>query len=86
MNANTEAAVAQPPASQTLRTTAELPSPKGLPVLRNMLQIKPDSMHSILEGWARELGPIYRVDIGRRRSFLVVSDHEMFSTALRDRH
>jgi len=34
---------------------------------------------------ARELGPIYRVDIGRRRSFLVVSDHELFTTALRDR-
>ncbi|HOA95733.1 MAG TPA: cytochrome P450 [Quisquiliibacterium sp.] len=68
-----------------VRTVADLPSPKGVPLLGNMLQIKPDSMHRILEGWARDLGPIYRVDIGRRRSFLVVSDHEIFSTALRDR-
>ncbi len=69
----------------TIRTIDDLPSPSGLPLLGNMLQIKPDSMHRILEDWARELGPIYRVRIGRRRSFLVVSDHEVFSTALRDR-
>ena len=69
----------------TIRTIDDLPCPSGLPLLGNMLQIKPDSMHRILEDWARELGPIYRVRIGRRRSFLVVSDHEVFRTALRDR-
>ena len=67
-----------------VRAIADLPSPKGIPALGNMLQIRPGTMHRTLEQWARELGSIYRFRIGRHQ-FMVVGDHEVFSTALRDR-
>ena len=73
-----------PAAPARLREIHELPVPRALPVLGNMLQIRPDSMHRTLEQWADELGPMYRFSIGRRQ-FMVVGDHEVFSTALRDR-
>jgi hypothetical protein len=74
----------RPAAAGRLRAIAELPSPKGVPALGNMLQIKPGTMHQTLERWAAELGPLYRFRIGRRE-FMVVGDHEVFSAALRDR-
>ncbi len=66
------------------REIDELPSPRGVPVIGNLLQIRPESMHRTLEQWARELGPVYRFRVGRSRA-VVIGDHEAFGAALRDR-
>ncbi len=76
--------VASPPPAGAIREMRDLPAPRGLPVLGNMLQIRPESMHRTLEAWSRELGPIFRFRIGRR-TMLAVADHELMSTVLRDR-
>jgi len=41
---------AEPPAAR-LRRFFDLPGPKGVPLLGNALQIKPEAFHRILEGW-----------------------------------
>lgn len=49
----------------TTRTNAaatrldDLPAPRGLPVLGNLLQLDPKQLHTQLEAWNRELGPAY---------------------------
>ena len=75
--------------SQTLTDTdirrlADLPSPKGLPLIGNLLQLAPERLHLTLEQWARELGPMYTLDLGTKRA-LVCSDPELLQTVLRDR-
>ena len=66
------------------RSLAELPSPKGLPLLGNALQLDPARMHLILEGWCKELGPTYTFGLGPKRVF-VSADPEHLQTALRER-
>lgn len=46
-------------AEASVRRLADLPSPRGLPLLGNALQLDPKRMHLTLEGWCRELGPSY---------------------------
>jgi cytochrome P450 len=67
-----------------LRRIADLPGPKGIPLLGNMLQIESIRFHQILENWAREFGPFYRMRMGRKQ-LLVVSDHATIAGFLRDR-
>jgi len=69
---------------QKLRKLADLPGPKGLPVLGNALQIKRHILHQKFEQWSREFGDYYRVQIGPRK-LLVVADHQAFAKVLRDR-
>jgi cytochrome P450 len=66
------------------RGIADLPAPRGLPWLGNMLQFKAGHFHEQLDAWCRELGPYYQLKIGRRR-MLVVADHEVVAATLRDR-
>jgi len=79
-------AVAPPAPSSpaVLRELHELPSPKGLPLIGNTLQIDAPHFHQQIERWRQELGPYFTVQIARRR-MLVVSDHEVIAKALRDR-
>lgn len=70
----------QPPC----RKVADLPGPRGLPLLGNALQIKTERMHLQLEAWAREFGPVYQVRIGPQR-IMVVAGHKDIATLLRDR-
>src|SRR5262249_8425238 len=72
------------PAQKALRTYDELPGPRGVPVLGNLLQIEPTRMHQQLESWCAEYGEIYRLRLGKRRA-VVVARHELVSTILRDR-
>ena len=75
---------AQPQPQPGLRRIQDLPGPAGLPLLGNLLQIKPSRFHLQLEQWCRELGPYYQLRFGRRR-VLVVADHSVVAGVLRDR-
>lgn len=68
----------------TTRSIADLPAPRGLPLLGNALQLKPQTMHLQLEAWARELGPMYRIRVGPKRA-AVITDMELAQQAMRDR-
>ncbi len=69
---------------RALRHADQLPGPRGLPVFGNALQIEPARMHLQLEQWAREFGPLYRLQLVRRK-IVVVGDHELVAAVLRDR-
>ena len=70
-----------PPARRELR---DLPSPPGLPVLGNLLQIDKPRLHAQVEDWARSLGPLFTIRLGRNR-LLVIADHVAMGAVLRDR-
>ncbi len=67
-----------------VRSLADLPSPRGLPLIGNLLQLAPQRLHLTLEQWSRELGPMYTLDLGTK-SVLVCCDPELLQTVLRDR-
>jgi cytochrome P450 len=66
------------------RSISELPGPKRLPVLGNLHQVRPKTMHLTAERWADEYGPIYRMALGPRE-IVVVSDAEVLGELLRER-
>ena len=71
--------------SKKLRQLADLPGPRGLPLIGNALQIKKRHLlHQQLEQWSREFGNYYRFQIGRTK-LLVIADHSVFAKILRDR-
>ncbi len=70
--------------AHALRELAELPSPRGLPLLGNLLQVRPGSLHLTLERWFEELGGPYCFRLGRRR-IAVMADAGALQTALRNR-
>ncbi len=67
-----------------LRAIDALPGPSGLPLLGNLLQIDPPRFHLQLEQWCREFGPLFKLRAAGRR-ILVVGDHALVATLLRDR-
>ena len=69
---------------RSVLTLAELPGPKGLPVLGNMHQIKVDKFHLILEDWYRQYGDLYQFRLGPDR-VVVVADPEMVQKILKAR-
>jgi cytochrome P450 len=73
-----------PTAARTVRTFDELPGPRGIPVFGNLLQVEPNRMHQQLERWCEAYGPVFRLQLGKRR-VVVFGDHEVVGTALRDR-
>lgn len=66
------------------RRIDDLPGPRGLPVLGNLLQIEPQRMHRQLEDWCAAYGPYFKVRFGKR-PMLVVGEHQAVTTLLRDR-
>ncbi|MET0519042.1 MAG: cytochrome P450 [Burkholderiaceae bacterium] len=66
------------------RTLASVPGPRGLPLLGHLLQIRPQRFHLQLEQWARQYGPLYRLQL-KRQPLLVVGDHAVVAALLRDR-
>ena len=66
------------------RRFEDLPGPRGVPVFGNLLQIESSRLHLQLEQWCERFGPVYRLRLGSRR-VIVVGDHELIATALRDR-
>jgi len=69
----------------TLRTLSDLPSPRGLPLVGNALQLLDSTrLHHQFEIWAQEFGSFFLVNIGKRR-LLAVNDPELARQILRDR-
>jgi cytochrome P450 len=71
-------------AEALVRRLDDLPSPKGLPLLGNALQLDPSRLHLILEQWCRQLGESYTFGLGPKRIF-VSSNPVHLQTALRER-
>lgn len=67
-----------------LRDIDELPAPRGLPLVGNLLQVDRQRIHQQVERWARQYGPFFSFRLGPRRLF-VVADHAAMGTLLRDR-
>jgi cytochrome P450 len=67
------------------RSIAQLPGPKGLPLLGSAHRLLPASRsHLVFERWGREYGPIFRVGVGPR-PVIGVNDEEAINAILRDR-
>lgn len=67
------------------RTIADLPGPRGLPVLGNALQLLPMSRaHQRAEAWYERYGPIFQFRAGSRR-WVALADQEEINALLRDR-
>jgi cytochrome P450 len=66
------------------RQLAELPAPGGLPVLGNLLALRPERLHAQLEAWHAELGSPYRLKLGPQQVY-VSADPELLQTVLRER-
>ncbi len=62
----------------------DLPGPRGLPILGNMLQLRTSRMHEVAEGWSRQYGDYFRFRIGPRQ-FVGVANPETIAALLRDR-
>lgn len=52
------------PATQSI---SDLPGPRGWPLIGNLLDFDPNTLHSSMERWAQEFGPFFRVRYGPRR-------------------
>ena len=73
-----------PEAAHSARAVGELPGPRGLPLLGNLLQIDVAHAHTILARWADEFGPFYRFRIAHRDA-VAIADPELINEVLRDR-
>ena len=71
-------------ASAPRRRIADLDGPRGWPWLGNLAQIEVSRLHSQLEAWAKQYGPLYRLRFGRRDA-LVVARPDLIARILRDR-
>ena len=67
-----------------LNSLSQLPGPKGLPVLGNLLQIDLQKLHSILEEWSDSYGEMYKFKIANK-TVVVISDPTLIQNILRDR-
>jgi cytochrome P450 len=67
-----------------IRPLDALPGPKGVPILGNALQIRPDKFHQQLDAWAERYGDKFRFSIASRK-FLAVRDPEVIASVLRQR-
>jgi cytochrome P450 len=73
-----------PSVHSVARSIDDLPGPRGLPLVGNLLQLRRPRIHQDVERWARRYGPVFRFRLGAGK-ILVIADHELLGTALRDR-
>jgi cytochrome P450 len=66
------------------RTVADLPGPRGWPLLGNYPQIDFREFHRQLERWADEFGPVYRFSLGPNQ-FVAIADVDAAGFLLRER-
>lgn len=70
--------------SPSLKSIAELPRPKRLPLLGNLHEVEISKLHQHLERWCDEFGPIFRIRMGPRE-IVCVGDPGTINAMLRDR-
>jgi cytochrome P450 len=66
------------------RNLEELPGPRGLPLVGNMLQLNVDHAHTVMERWAEECGDFYRLRLGLADA-VVISAPPLIDRILKDR-
>jgi cytochrome P450 len=66
------------------RELKDLPGPRGLPLLGNLLQIDVKRAHTILERWADEYGDSYRLRL-METDVVVISAPQLIDQILKDR-
>ena len=66
------------------RSIAELPGPRGLPLIGSAHRVKPSRFHSVIENWSKQHGPILRFTVGPR-SIVAIADPDVINTVLRER-
>ena len=84
MNAPAPGEVLQPASPVALREIDDLPGPRGLPFVGNLLQIDTSLLHAQVEAWAQRYGDFFTIRLGPQR-LLVVADHAALHAVLRDR-
>lgn len=62
----------------------QLPGPKGVPVLGNLLELNPKKLHRILENWSNEYGSIFKIKFATRH-VVVITKPETYHHVLRSR-
>ena len=67
-----------------MKRIADLPGPRALPILGNLLQIDKASLHLIAEKWSRQYGEVFRFRIGRRQ-LVALANPETIAAVLRER-
>ena len=70
--------------SEPARTLDDLPGPRGLPLLGNLLQIDIGRAHKILARWADEFGPFYHFRLAGRHAVAIAAP-DLINEILRDR-
>jgi len=83
-NARMSTAPLSEPLAPPLRSIADLPGPRGWPLVGNMFQLRRPMIHRSVERWCREFGPVFAFRLGRT-PIVVLADHEQLAAVLRDR-
>lgn len=71
-------------AAPAARPLSSLPGPDGLPLFGNLFQLRETRQHLILERWADEFGPLYRLQLGPYK-VMVVADPAVVQDAFKRR-
>ena len=79
-----ESAPTAPHPAIPILSIAQLPGPRGLPLIGNLHQIQRTAFHLSLERWAAHYGPLYAFRFGRR-AMAVVSDADLANAVLKAR-
>ena len=66
------------------RRLSELPGPKGLPLLGNLLELDLQHLHQVLGNWCQKYGAVYSFKLGPK-PVLVISEPDLIQSILRNR-
>lgn len=67
-----------------LKNINSLPSPKGSLLLGHLLQFKSKSNHLVLEEWTKEVGSLFKINLGGKK-FIVSADNDINRQVLKSR-